>query len=402
VEKIGTETDSDFESEVADRLRQAGFEVDYQVGVSGFRIDLGVKHPDHPSIYLAGIECDGARFHSSKSARDRDRLREEVLRGLGWKVLRVWSTDWYASADEETKKLVYRLNQLRSLPLEQSVDYDLRSTYEVKSASPSFEPATTPDDEKLRAPLLDSDPSPFAGPLSEEEAVSALEVFRDSIIAKEIKNWERQRSILRDSMIEALIKQRVTDPREWIIKVPHYQRSGTNPVEKNRYLKHICQIIERINADSLIESGETEETEFKSTLRVNLHTRQRDPKIEFAALRAIASLLNSSGGTLIIGVSDDGRAVGLETDGFESEDKMSLHLDNLIHLRMGSQHSAHIRIRFEDYDDHRIMAVICSRARIPVFLKDAGGEKFFIRSGPSTRELSGSQQLEYIKGRFES
>lgn len=137
-------------------------------------------------------------------------------------------------------------------------------------------------------------------------------------------------------------------------------------------------------------------------MRVNLHTQQRDQKIEFTALRAIASLLNSNGGTLIIGVSDDGRALGLEIDGFENEDKMSLHLNNLIHDRIGSHHSAHIRVRFEDYDDNRIMAVTCSRARVPVFLKDAGSEKFFIRNGPATRELSGSQQLEYIKSRFGS
>jgi very-short-patch-repair endonuclease len=403
VESIGTETDSDFESEVADRLRREGFEVDYQVGVSGFRIDLGIKHPDYPSVYLAGIECDGARFHSSKSARDRDRLREEVLTGLGWKIVRVWSTDWYANADEETKKLVSRLRAIQLLPALQDKEYDLRSTYEVKSEAPSFEDieATTTEDE-VNDGSLDVDRSSDVGPLSEEEAVSVLEVFRDSVIAKEIENWERQRSILRDSMIEALIKQRVIDPREWIIKVPHYQRSGTNQIEKNRYLSAICRIVSRIAANSPLELGETEETEFKSTLRVNMATRQRDSKMEFSALRAMASLLNSNGGKLVIGVSDDGKALGLEIDGFESEDRMSIHLNNLIHERIGSHHSAHIRVRFEDYDDARIMAITCSRARLPVFLKDGGAEKFFIRNGTSTRELSGVQQFEYIKSRFGS
>lgn len=403
VEKIEAETDSDFESEVADRLRQEGFDVDYQVGVSGFRIDLGVKHPDHPTVYLAGIECDGARFHSSKSARDRDRLREEVLTGLGWKILRVWSTDWYANASEETKKLAHRLNALRLLPLAQDINYDLRSTYEAKSDSPSFDAVQAKTDEdELTGILPTFDLLSDAEPLSEEEAVSALEVFRDSVIAKEMENWERQRSILRDSMIEALIKQRVSDPREWVIKVPHYQRSGTNQIEKNRYLAKICQIVGRISVDTPIEMGETEETEFKSTLRVNMVTRQRDPKIEFTALRAIASLLNSSGGQLIIGVSDDGKALGLDIDGFESEDRMSMHLNNLIHERIGSHHSAHIRVRFESYDGARILIVTCTPARLPVFLKDSGSERFFIRNGTSTRELSGNQQLEYIRSRFGS
>ena len=83
----GRAFDSPFEEEVCKRLEASGYKVDVQVGVSKFRIDLGVKHPQHPSIYLAGVECDGASFHSSKSARDRDRLREEVLTGLGWKLI---------------------------------------------------------------------------------------------------------------------------------------------------------------------------------------------------------------------------------------------------------------------------------------------------------------------------
>ena len=83
------------EIEVAERLRAGGFVIDYQVGVSGYKIDLGIRHPDHPERYLAGVECDGATYHRSKSARDRDRLREEVLNDKGWDIVRVWSTDWF-------------------------------------------------------------------------------------------------------------------------------------------------------------------------------------------------------------------------------------------------------------------------------------------------------------------
>ena len=115
--------DSDFETEVADRLRLRGYKVDLQVGVSrheekakSFRIDLAVWHPDHPTLYLAGIECDGAAYHSSKSTRDRDRLREEVLNSLGWHLVRVWSTDWFDNPSKETDKLVTKLEQLRKGP----------------------------------------------------------------------------------------------------------------------------------------------------------------------------------------------------------------------------------------------------------------------------------------------
>ena len=97
--------DSDFEVAVADRLRSYSYEVVPQVGVGGFFIDLGVRHPEFPGTFLVGVECDGATYHSAKSARDRDRLREEVLVGLGWKLYRIWSTDWFADPDQETEKL---------------------------------------------------------------------------------------------------------------------------------------------------------------------------------------------------------------------------------------------------------------------------------------------------------
>ena len=125
VEAIGNEADSDFEVEVGDRLRAKGYQLDFQVGVSGYKIDLGVRHPDHPETFLAGVECDGARYHSSKSARDRDRLREEVLGGLGWEILRVWSTDWFDNPDLETDKLVGKLERLRSGPPRTFHDYQI-------------------------------------------------------------------------------------------------------------------------------------------------------------------------------------------------------------------------------------------------------------------------------------
>jgi len=92
--------ESPFEEAVAKNLELRGWRVVPQVGVSGFRVDLGICHPDHAGIYLAGVECDGATYHRSATARDRDKLREQILRGLGWIILRVWSTDWWFNAQE--------------------------------------------------------------------------------------------------------------------------------------------------------------------------------------------------------------------------------------------------------------------------------------------------------------
>ncbi len=97
--------DSDFEVFVIEQLRSMGFEPVPQVGVAGYFVDIGVKHPDWPHGFLMGVECDGASYHSSKSARDRDRLRQEVLEGLGWHLYRIWSTDWFNDSRTEARKL---------------------------------------------------------------------------------------------------------------------------------------------------------------------------------------------------------------------------------------------------------------------------------------------------------
>ena len=87
--------DSEFEIYVADALRSKGYEVVPQVGVGGFFIDIGIRHPSYSHGFLAGIECDGASYHSSRSAKDRDSLRQQILEELGWDIYRVWSTDWF-------------------------------------------------------------------------------------------------------------------------------------------------------------------------------------------------------------------------------------------------------------------------------------------------------------------
>lgn len=117
--------DSDFEQAVAWALRDKGWKVQTQVGVSKFRIDLGVIHPDHPGEYLAGIECDGATYHGSPSARDRDRVRHDILERLGWSLVRLWSTDYFQDPQYSINLIDQKLRQL----LDNSRDE--KSTYEA-------------------------------------------------------------------------------------------------------------------------------------------------------------------------------------------------------------------------------------------------------------------------------
>lgn len=151
---------------------------------------------------------------------------------------------------------------------------------------------------------------------------------------------------------------------------------------------------------SLVESGESEAVEFKSTLRTNLHTNNRDQRMEQSVLKTLAGFLNTNGGTLIIGLSDDGNPVGIEVDGFENEDKMSLHLVNIIKARMGISAMTNVHIHFDDHKNSRVLVVNCQNSPSPVFVKDNEIERFYIRTGPSTTELTASQTQEFIKQRF--
>ena len=97
--------DSEFEMEVCEFLREKGYAVDTQVGCSSFKIDLAVKRPDS-SDYVLAVECDGATYHSSKTARDRDRLRQDILERMGWQFYRIWSTDWFRNKRVEKERLL--------------------------------------------------------------------------------------------------------------------------------------------------------------------------------------------------------------------------------------------------------------------------------------------------------
>ncbi len=105
-ESADAEADSLFEWEVGEALQRAGLTIRRQIGCSGYRIDMAVIDPDHLGRYTLGVECDGATYHSSKTARDRDRLRQQVLEGLGWRILRIWSTDWVKDSKRQVQRVL--------------------------------------------------------------------------------------------------------------------------------------------------------------------------------------------------------------------------------------------------------------------------------------------------------
>lgn len=152
--------------------------------------------------------------------------------------------------------------------------------------------------------------------------------------------------------------------------------------------------------DQLIQEGESENIEFKSTLRTNLYTNHKDPKIELAFLKTIAAFLNTHGGILIVGINDAGEPLGLDADGFDNQDKFYLHAINLIRNRIGTENALYIHASFEVFQGKPIFLVSCKPALKPVYVIDQAQEKFFARTGNSTTELVGRSLEDYINLRF--
>ena len=149
---------------------------------------------------------------------------------------------------------------------------------------------------------------------------------------------------------------------------------------------------------TIVAGGEADRVEFKATLRTNLHTGEKDRRMENAVIKTIAGFLNTHGGTLIIGVSDDGNPVGIGADGFANEDRMSLHLANLVNTKIGAGAWASVHANFDDQDGVRVLVVRCERGRSPAYVGDA--QTFYVRSNVATVALSTSECVGYIKDHF--
>ena len=142
------DANSPFEVVVTEALRRKGWRMEPQIGVSAYRIDLGVVHPDQPGRYLAGIECDGAAYHSSAVARERDKVRQQVLEGLGWTLFRIWSTDWWTNKRRAVETVDGRLRECLERDRERRTDEGAVAEIadQTIDASSEGEQAPTPSD----------------------------------------------------------------------------------------------------------------------------------------------------------------------------------------------------------------------------------------------------------------
>ena len=172
---------------------------------------------------------------------------------------------------------------------------------------------------------------------------------------------------------------------------------------ENRKLKSLIDGgFRELNEDDvvvLINDGEGDRVEFKSTLRWNLHTNKPDKKIENACLKTVAAYLNAAGGFLLVGVDDEGHSLGLDTDQFANEDKLLLHWNGLMKQYLGVHITPRVRSSILDVSGNRVLVVQTLPASDPVFFRRDNDEAFFVRTGNGTHALKPSEVLRYIEGR---
>ena len=181
-ESVFARRDSELVEEISEFLRDYGYETDTHLGCSALKIDVAVKHPNSDEDYLLAVECDGETYHSSKAARDRDRLRAEVLERMGWKYYRVWSTDWFRNKRVEKERLLDAL----------------------KSAAKGVNPKGKKDTKKAELSF-------------EEEAQNVRFEFPKYTMADE-RDLARKYNYSKSNVIRAIIEKESPISEEWLLR----------------------------------------------------------------------------------------------------------------------------------------------------------------------------------------
>ncbi|MBG61372.1 MAG: AAA family ATPase [Woeseiaceae bacterium] len=210
--------DSDFEIDVARSLNRSGFKCEMQLGVDGFFLDIAVLHPDKEDQYIMCIECDGATYHSSVTARDRDRIRQEHLENLGWTVRRIWSTEWFNNSKRVIDPIINELNEIiKSEPKNQEIIENQQQSNEL-------------DQFKL---ILESDT-----PLEDK-----LTRFNDKIVKKEIPNTDDEERLLNKNIIKILVNELPQNREEFAEVTPEYMRKKICRKEAHEFMNMVLEIV---------------------------------------------------------------------------------------------------------------------------------------------------------------
>lgn len=305
----GREPDSPFERAVMEALQKEGHVVHPQVGVAGFFIDLAVVDPEAPGRYLLGIECDGAAYHSSRSARERDRQRQAVLEDHGWVLHRIWSTDWFMAPERELKKVlkaIMRAPQGRPTASSQASAQALAVEWKPVAAAgaatlilPAYEECMpdVPPMSPVDVPMEDLANRVYRvveieGPVHVEEVVSRM---RDA--------WQLGRAGPRfQEAIHMAVHS--LNGKGWIIRdgdflsLPHREvRARNRGSVTSASLRKVERIDPREWADALVRAVETyhglQKAEAPTTVARLLGIARTTQEVESAVCQAVTSLLES-------------------------------------------------------------------------------------------------------------
>lgn len=233
--RTGRGPDTPFEEDVATEVRAFGLEAEYQVGVAGFFIDIGVYDPREPGHYLIGIECDGATYHSSQSARDRDKIRQEVLEGLGWNIYRIWSTDWFYRSVQERAKLRRALEVAK---LEADSRADSRVA-EIEVVDREIADIPSMADQVVATHIIAGD--------REEERTEDLEsrfLELRRTLEEEFPGVQPEHSLLSDDVLAILLRYRPTSIERFHQVVPFELRQKIDTRQSRAYLSTIMLMLE--------------------------------------------------------------------------------------------------------------------------------------------------------------
>ncbi len=232
--------DNDFEDAVIEGLQELNFECVPQVGVANFFLDIGVRDPNAPHEFIAAVECDGATYHSSPSARDRDRLRQEILENLGWNIIRIWSTDWFRDPVGELTRVSSELKRLIAAKVEQRARTPARPVVDVA-------PRATPTQASLDLPMAPLRSRPASNGLSMDQARAELIDLRENKIKASFPESDPARGFLRKSMLDELLRKRPKDHSEFLTKIPIDLRQNTDADQLKKFGEDVFEILERTN-----------------------------------------------------------------------------------------------------------------------------------------------------------
>jgi len=222
-EHTGKAADSDFEIAVMNALAEYGYECEPQLGVTGYFLDLAVKDPGMPGKFLMGIECDGASYHSAKSTRDRDRLRQDILENLGWKIRRIWSTDWFKNPQAQIQPILQELESLKTaVAVNADEGLDVIEAITIEQSADIHQVEQTDSEQTLHDRLVDFD----------------LKVIRNNM-----PSVDEQSHLLRPAMMEALLNFTPSSKAEFLEKIPAFLRQGTDAKEASKYLDDVLELI---------------------------------------------------------------------------------------------------------------------------------------------------------------